>query len=388
MNPTLRKTLRWSLFAVVIATIGVIIWHTTRPVPVEIVIRPVETGQVEKIVANTRAGTVEACRRAKLSPSIGGQIARLPVKEGDSVTAGQLLLELWNDDLVAQTALAESEVTSAESRAKSACLQAEVAQREADRQIKLRRSGSASEEQADKTITRAQSLQAECKATRAAVETSRARVGVAKANLDRTRLTAPFNGIIAQINGELSEFVTPSPIGIPTPPAVDIVDVSCFYVTAPIDEVDAAVIDTGLPASISLDAFGDRHFSGRVRRIAPFVLDREKQARTVDIEVIFENPDDMAEMLPGYSADAEVILRTRDNVLHVPTEAVIDKQQVYVFDPDSKLLEMRNVTTGLANWEQTEIVSGVSEGEQVVTTVDRKGITDGATAALEKPETQ
>ncbi len=384
MNPTLRKTLRWSLFAVVIAAIGVIIWHTTRPVPVEIVIRPVETGQVEKIVANTRAGTVEACRRAKLSPSIGGQIARLPVKEGDSVTAGQLLLELWNDDLVAQTALAESEVTSAESRAKSACLQAEVAQREADRQIKLRRSGSASEEQADKTITRAQSLQAECKATRAAVETSRARVGVAKANLDRTRLTAPFNGIIAQINGELSEFVTPSPIGIPTPPAVDIVDVSCFYVTAPIDEVDAAVIDTGLPASISLDAFGDRHFSGRVRRIAPFVLDREKQARTVDVEVEFTRPEDFKHLLAGYSADVEIVLDARKNTLRIPTHAILDGKRVFVYLPDRSVIRERSIQTGLSNWEYTEVVSGLKPGEQVVVNVDRSGIADGAPAVVMK----
>ena len=384
MNPILRKTLRWLLFAVVIAAIGAIIWHYTRPVPVEIVIRPVETGQVEKIVANTRAGTVEACRRAKLSPSIGGQIARLPVKEGDRVTAGQLLLELWNDDLVAQTALAESEVTSAESRAKSACLQAEVAQREAGRQIKLRRSGSASEEQADKTITRAQSLQAECEATRAVVETSRAKVGVAKANLDRTRLRAPFSGIIAQINGELSEFVTPSPIGIPTPPAVDIVDVSCFYVTAPIDEVDAAAIDAGLPASISLDAFGDRHFSGRVRRIAPFVLDREKQARTVDVEVEFTRPEDFKHLLAGYSADVEIVLDARKETLRIPTHAILDSKRVFVYLPDRSVIRERSIQTGLSNWEYTEVVSGLKPGEQVVVNVDRSGIADEAPAVVMK----
>jgi len=384
LNPTLRKMLRWSLFAIIIAAIGAIIWHYTRPVPVEIVIRPVETGQVEKIVANTRAGTVEACRRAKLSPSIGGQIARLPVKEGDRVTAGQLLLELWNDDLVAQTALAESEVASAESRARSACLQAEVAQREADRQIKLRRSGSASEEQADKTITRAQSLQAECEATRAAVKTSRARVGVAKANLDRTRLTAPFSGIIAQINGELSEFVTPSPIGIPTPPAVDIVDVSCFYVTAPIDEVDAAAIDTGLPATISLDAFGDRHFSGRVRRIAPFVLDREKQARTVDVEVEFARPEDFKHLLAGYSADVEIVLDARKDTLRIPTQAILDGKRVFVYLPDQSVIRERSIQTGLSNWEYTEVVSGLTPGEQVVVNVDRSGIADDAPAVVMK----
>jgi len=384
LNRTLRKTLRWSLLAVVIAAIGAIIWHYTRPVPVEIVIRPVETGQVDKIVANTRAGTVEACRRAKLSPSIGGQIAKLPVKEGDSVTAGQLLLELWNDDLVAQTVLAQSEVTSAESRAKSACLQAEVAQREADRQIKLRRSGSASEEQADKTITRAQSLQAECKAARAVVETSRARVGVAKANLDRTRLTAPFSGIIAQINGELSEFVTPSPIGIPTPPAVDIVDISCFYVTAPIDEVDAAAIDVGLPAIISLDAFGDRHFSGRVRRIAPFVLDREKQARTVDVEVEFTWTEDFKHLLAGYSADVEIVLDARKNTLRIPTHAILDGKRVFVYLPDRKVIRERSIQAGLSNWEYTEVISGLKPGEQVVVNVDRSGIADEAPAVVMK----
>jgi HlyD family secretion protein len=384
LNRTLRKTLRWSLLAVVIAALSAITWHYTRPVPVEIVIRPVEIGQVEKIVANTRAGTVEACRRAKLSPSIGGQIAKLPVKEGDSVTAGQLLLELWNDDLVAQTVLAESEVTSAESSAKSACLQAEVAQREADRQIKLRRSGSASEEQADKTITRAQSLQAECEAARAVVETSRARVGVARANLDRTRLTAPFNGIIAQINGELSEFVTPSPIGIPTPPAVDIVDVNCFYVTAPIDEVDAAAIDVGLPAIISLDAFGDRHFSGRVRRIAPFVMDREKQARTVDVEVEFTRPEDFKHLLAGYSADVEIVLDARKDTLRIPTQAILDGKRVFVYLPDRSVIRERSIQTGLSNWEYSEVVSGLKPGEQVVVNVDRSGIADEAAAVVMK----
>ena len=384
MNRTLKTTLRWSLLAVVITALGAIIWHYTRPEPVEIVIRPVETGQVEKIVANTRAGTVEACRRAKLSPSIGGQIAKLPVKEGDSVTAGQLLLELWNDDLVAQTVLAESEVTSAESRTKSACLQAEVAQREADRQIKLRRSGSASEEQADKTITRAQSLQAECEAARASVQTSRARVGVARANLERTRLAAPFSGIIAQINGELSEYVTPSPIGIPTPPAVDIVDVSCFYVTAPIDEVDAAAIEVGLPAVISLDAFGDRHFSGRVRRIAPFVLDREKQARTVDVEVEFTRPEDFKHLLAGYSADVEIVLDARKNTLRIPTHAILDGKRVFVYLPDQRVIRERSIQTGLSNWEYTEVVSGLKPGEQVVVNVDRTGIADDAPAVVMK----
>jgi HlyD family secretion protein len=347
----------------------------------------VNIGKVEKIVSNTRAGTVEACRRAKLSPSIGGQIANLPVKEGDSVTAGQLLLELWNEDLVAQNALAESEAIAAESRAKATCLQAQVARREANRLLKLRKTGAASEEQADKAETRAKALLADCSAMKTAVESKRAQVGVVRANLDRTRLTAPFSGIIAQINGELNEYVTPSPIGIATPPAVDIVDTSCFYLTAPIDEVDAAAIAVGLKARISIDAFGDKHFTGRVRRIAPYVLDREKQARTVDVEVDFTQPEDFKNLLAGYSADVEIILDSRPNTLRIPTHAILDGKRVYVFQPERRRIKERKIQVGISNWEYTEVISGLKSGEFVVINADREGIRDDAPAIELKEKT-
>lgn len=380
MNRHLRKTIGWSVLFAAIGAVAAATWYVTRPDPVEVITRPVDTGIVEKIVSNTRAGTVEACRRAKLSPSIGGQIAQLPVKEGDSVTAGQLMLELWNKDLVAQTALAESEAVAAESRAKAACLQAQVARREANRLLKLRKTGAASEEQADKAETRARALLADCDAAKTSVETKRAQIGVTRANLDRTRLTAPFDGIIAQINGELNEYVTPSPIGVATPPAVDIVDTSCFYLSAPIDEVDAAGIKVGLPARISLDAFGTRHFSGRIRRIAPYVLDREKQARTVDVEVDFTQPEDFKILLAGYSADVEIILDSRPKTLRIPTHAILDSERVFVYEPEHKRIEEREIKIGISNWEYTEVIDGLQPGELIVINVDHAGIEDKAPA--------
>jgi len=386
LSRRIRKTFSWALLVFVISAIAAFTWYVTRPDPLEVIVRPAEIGKVERIVSNTRAGTVEACRRAKLSPSIGGQIARLPVKEGDRVATGQLLLELWNEDLVAQTVLAESEAVAAESRAKAACLQAQVARREANRLVKLRNTGAASEEQADKAETRARALQADCKATKTSVETKQAQVGVARANLDRTRLSAPFDGIIAQINGELNEYVTPSPIGVATPPAVDIVDTSCFYLTAPIDEVDAAAIEVELPARISLDAFGTRYFSGRIRRIAPYVLDREKQARTVDVEVDFTQPEDFKSLLAGYSADVEIILDSRPKTLRIPTHAILDSERVYVYHPEHKRIKERKIQVGISNWEYTEVIDGLQSGELVVLNVDHAGIEDDA-PAIELKET-
>jgi HlyD family secretion protein len=382
-----KKIFRWTLVILICAATIILIWRYTQPDPVQVIITAVERGTVEKIVANTRAGTVKACRRAKLSPSIGGQIAKLPVQEGDKVRAGKLLLELWNDDLIAQGALAESEAVTSKARAEAACLKAEVAQRDANRLVKLRKTGAASEEQTDQAVTRAKAQKADCAAAIATVGTSQARVGVAKANLARTRLTAPFDGIIAAINGELNEYVTPSPVGIATPPAIDIIDVSCFYVTAPIDEVDAAAIEAGLPARVTLDAFDNRQFAGKVRRVAAYVLDREKQARTVDVEVEFIRPEDNQRLLAGYSADVEIILDVRPEIIRIPTQAVLDGKHVFVYLADEKLIRTRKIEVGLSNWEYTQVISGLNPGEMVVTSVDRAGIKEGAhaLAAEEKP---
>ena len=105
---TRRLRIRWIIFLLLAAAVGMAIWYSTRAKPVEVVVKAVERGVVERTVANTRAGTVKACRRAKLSPSVGGQIAKLPIHEGDRVKAGDLLLELWNEDLTAQLKLAAS----------------------------------------------------------------------------------------------------------------------------------------------------------------------------------------------------------------------------------------------------------------------------------------
>jgi HlyD family secretion protein len=194
--------------------------------------------------------------------------------------------------------------------------------------------------------------------------------------LEKTRLIAPFDGVVAEINGELNEYVTPSPIGIATPPAIDLIDNGCFYLTAPIDEVDVAEIGVGQTARVTLDAFGERRFEGRVRRIADYVLDLEKQARTVDVEVEFVDPKDVEQLLAGYSADVEIILDVRRDTLRIPTEALVDRRYVYVFDPETRLIEQRNVETGTANWDHTEILEGLDEGDLVVTTVDREGLAD------------
>jgi HlyD family secretion protein len=120
-----------------------------------------------------------------------------------------------------------------------------------------------------------------------------------------------------------------------------------------------------------------------VRRIAPYALDVEKQARTVDVEVEFNSPKETDALLVGYSADVEVVLDAREDVLRVPTTAIQEGPRVLVFDPQRGRLEQRRIETGLSNWEFSEVRSGLKQGEQVVISLERRGVAPGVKATPE-----
>lgn len=360
-----------------LALLAVGAFWLTRPKPVAVVLQKVERGDVISSVVNTRAGSVEACQRTKLSPILGGRIEYLGVKEGDKVKKGQLLMKLWNDDQKAQQTLAEAQRFTSTQRVTEICTMAANATREAERQATLRAKGFVSDAREDTAKSEAQARRAACETARAEVAGAQARVGVTKAEQGRTSLFAPFDGTVAKITGELGEYSTPSPPGIMTPPAIDLIDESCLYVKAPMDEVDAPKVKVGLPVRISLDALPKQTFAGIVKRVAPYVFALEKQARTVDVEVTFlETPK--SPLLVGYSADVEIMLATRSSVIRIPTSALIEGGRVMMLSEGT--LVDRAVKTGLANWEFTEIVDGVSEGDSIVISLEREGVKVGAAA--------
>ena len=326
-----------------------------------------EIKTVEQTVSNTRAGTIDACRRSKMSPAMGGQIATLAVEEGDMVEKDQILLELWNKETKAR-------VKAAERSADQTCIISAKAQRDADRTNELFSRGLASEEAKEAAVTNAESGLAACNAAKAQVE-------VTKASLERTQLIAPFGGIVAEIEGELGEYVTPSPVGVATKPTLDLIDNTCIYIKAPIDEIDAPEVIAGLKSRITMDAFGQKEFPSTVRRVAPYVLDLEKQARTVEIEAVFDNPQEF--LLPGYSADITIIVDTSEDTLSIPSQAVMGGDSVYLINSVGTISE-KEIEVGLSNWQLTEVLSGLSLDDQIVLSIDRKGLEDGVKVSVEE----
>jgi HlyD family secretion protein len=356
------------------------VWYARREEPLPVTLHTVERGVVELTVANTRAGTIKACRRSALSMPAGGRVEVLHVKEGQEVAAGELLLEMWNEDRKAMTAQAESQLAAASHRREQACGEADNAAREARRLATLQQRKLVAQELAEAADTRARSAAFACRAAGDEQQTAASSLQMNRALLAETQLRAPFAGIVAEINGEVGEFVTPSPPGIPMPPAVDLIDYSCLYVTAPIDEVDAGRLKPGLPARISLDAFRGEHFAGRLDRIAPYVVEIEKQARTVDVDVLFTNAADRERLLVGYSADIDLVLEAHEDAIRIPSEALMDNDTVYRLDPASSRLERVAVQTGIRNWNFTEITAGLAPGDRVVTSLDQQGLSDGVLA--------
>jgi HlyD family secretion protein len=377
-----RRTL--IVLGVAVVAIGGLVAFCSRPKPVLVAAATVERGTVRSSVANTRAGTINACRRARLAPATGGQIAKLQVHKGDRVQAGEVLIELWNQDIKAQLELAQRDAVSSTERASEACTNAKVARADAERWTRMLEQKLVAEDAAQRVIGEADARDAGCRAASQDIKVAAARVDAARAMLERTRVRAPFAGTVAEINGELGEFVTPSPVGVATPPSVDLIDNSCLYITAPIDEVDAPHIRAGMPALISLDAFPGKRYDGHVRRVAPYVLEAEKQARTVEVEAEIDTKESRDSLLPGYSADVEIVLAVHDHVLRVPTPAIIEGKSVFLIDPETHKAAKRDIKTGIFNWDYTEVLEGLKAGDQIITSIDRTGVADGARVEIEK----
>ncbi len=375
---------RLAIIAVILAALGLAVFWLTRPKPIPVVLQEVKAGKVEATLANTRAGTVEACQRTKLSTIIGGRIEYLGVKEGDRVSKGQLLLKLWNDDQRANIALARAQIALSAKRVEEACIAADNAEKEAVRQGVLRARGFVSPSKEEAARTDAEVRRAACNTAKADVAQAEAKLEATRVEQGRVALYAPFAGTIAKIVGELGEYSTPSPPGVPTPPAIDLIDDSCLYVKAPMDEVDAPKIEAGQTVRITLDALPGKLLPGKVRRVAPYVSAVEKQARTVDIEVDFDRPAEAGRLLVGYSADVEIVLAAHDNVLRIPTAAIQEGGKVLRFGAASGSLEERTIKAGLANWEYTEVLSGLEAGDRIVTSLDREGVKAGAKAIADE----
>jgi HlyD family secretion protein len=295
------------------------------------------------------------------------------------VRKGEPLLVRSSGDADARLDVARRTLEAARAASDEACTGASLARRELERSEGLFREGIASDQQVDQLRSRRDAAESTCQAARARIGEAEATLALARVGRRQIELVAPFDGLVADVSTEVGEWITPSPPGLPIPAVIEMFDPSSLFVAAPLDEVEVGKVAVGLPVRITMDACPGKAFSGKLTRIAPIVLDRVEQNRTFEIEVEFDDAAFARTLLPGTSADVEVIREARDGVLRIPSYALVAGKRVLVAR-EGRLVSTE-VATGLRNWAFVEVRSGLAAGDLVVVSLDRAEVRDGARVA-------
>ncbi|MBI1318872.1 MAG: efflux RND transporter periplasmic adaptor subunit [Candidatus Hydrogenedens sp.] len=395
--------IRVTLILLVLAGIaGGVAWALNREQPIEVTAATVARGSVEQTVAAIASGTIMPAQRAMLAVGAIGTIKEVHVKDGDRVTAGQLLVELEHAELSAQVELAQANLRMGEARlsqakiaesisesvtgtqARQAAAQLDAARAEFERVKPLAEREAISKsdfEQATLALRVAQEAFSAANATGRETEVRAEDIASAEAMMDQLRaavkaaeameskaiIRAPFDGVVAKVFLEKGEAVA---MGVPV---AHIVDDSHLYIEAPFDEANIADMSVGQPVRIEVDAYNDRTFSGKVTYIAPFIQPNQDLARTLNVKVDIDDVGDL--LIPGMSADVTIIADSKDDVVYAPSESLIRDQYAYIII-DGKAAH-RDVELGIGNWSRQEVVSGLKEGEMLITSVGVLGLEDG-----------
>lgn len=355
-----RGWLWWGSGAVV-AVAAVAWWWRPQPMPIRLA--EVGRGDVLVTVVNTRAGTIKSCQRAGLSLPGGGVVEQIAVKAGERVAQGDLLLTLWSDDIHADLARAYAQQALGKTQREERCSEADYYEREANRLATLLAKNLTSRTLAEQAQNLADTRRYICQASRQQERVDEALVAQVEARLSERRLLAPFAGVVAEVNSKLGEYMTPSPPGVAMPPVIDLIDDRCLYVSAPIDEVDAARLKVGQSARVLLDAMPGRDFASTVTRIAPYVKELEKQARTVEVEAALTALPTDVPLLIGYSADLEVEVTRATDVLRVAASSRADDGSVLRLEGDKLVRVVPR--WGVENWNWIEVAEGLAAGDRL-----------------------
>jgi HlyD family secretion protein len=374
VNAELSQSQRWFRRAIKITLVGVIavvVYAVWPKKVIEVRTISVALGQVEEIVTSIQAGEVKSSRQASIRAITVGRVGDLKAERGARVEAGQILVELESSSLRARLRLARANLSAGTSAQRAAQLRKDVAERALARSKKLAAKGALAKQALDRVQAEYDVALESMSTAEANLAQLRASIDLAQAALEESRIRAPFSGTITKIHVEMGESVM---IGAPI---LDLVDDSKITVVASVDEADAGRLKKGMPVRVECDAYPETKFIGELIWIAEVVIRDVRQNRHFEVEVGLDSQ--ATKMKVGMAADIEIIVQSAKQVLFVPSNTIMrrgDLQQVYVVEGGQASL--RNIKTGLSNWERTQVVEGLQEGDRVIVSLEVKGLKDGA----------
>jgi len=298
-------------------------------------------------------GSLVMPNKAYLSFGATGTVEEVLVEEGNNVTKDQVLAKLDAPSLESSVEMAELQVEIAEEQVKAARAQYEIAKDNLDEGV-LGQSEEVLEQQVD--IARAS-----WKTAKLNLEIAKLSLESAELNLEKAEIVAPFDGVVSDITITEGREISTATLATP---AISLVDTSEIEMRGFIDEIDIAIVKVGQAANITLDALPDEEVNGEVAFIS-LVGTTLAGVVSYDTTITLENP--VAGLRDGMTATAEVIIERRDDVLFIPNRALHGTwENPWVLVLVDEQVEEREITLGLTNGIDTEVLSGLEEGEKVV----------------------
>ena len=316
----------------------------------------VKKGEIVSIVS--APGNVKAETEVQISAYVMGKVSRLPVKEGDLVKKGQILVQIDPTNYAAQVK---------QSRASLDLAKANLAQTELiyKRKQELFAAGLISQEENEATTT-------QFNLDRARLTQAEASLEQAQDTYSKTTITSPINGTVVQLNVEVGEVVVTGTMNNAGSVIMIVADMSQMEVESQVDESDVKDIKIGQPAGIEVDAILNKTFQGEVSEvgnaaIASATSSSSNASVNYTVKVRFTDRSD--DLKSGMSANVDITTSNKKDILLIPIQSVVMRK----VDSERKAAERKKGKGGALAGENTSDGKRVKEKEQEVVYVVEKG---------------
>jgi HlyD family secretion protein len=364
-----------------------------------------QVGRRDLVAAVTASGKIQPKKKVDVSADITGRVTRIAVREGDYVQKGQFLLQIDPTIYQANLQRAQAAMSSAEAGAVQARANRDQAQRALTRTKELRDQNPnlISPEQLEQAQTAFEIADANSRASQHMVEQSRAALREARDQLAKTHLVAPMAGRVTRLAVEEGEVAVPGTFSRETGLLLTISDLSVIQVKVQVDETDVVRLHLADSVEVTIDAFPDTAFVGRVTKIsdsailtaASSIAGQNDRAVDYEVEITLANPP--SDVRPDLSATARIVTDTRKQGLAIPIIALTvrentpvtteqqrgangaataapaaastdtkKKEAEGVFVVSNGVATFRPVKVGIAGEEYFEVIEGVREGDTIV----------------------
>lgn len=374
----------------IVAVLGAIVFFSIRAgdrkKAIRVYLEEVERQDISRLVK--ASGEIDPRVKVNLSAHVIARIEQLFVEEGDSIEAGDPVLELEKEAFVAIRDRAVAELSIARSRLRQAEIELEDNDLKLKRMQRLADEMVISSEQLESSQLQHKSAELKLEQGREAVIQAQASLDKAKDDLSKTTIFAPLSGRVIELRAEEGEVVVSGTMNNPASVIGIIADLSEILAVVDVDETEVAFLELGQMVELEVDALPDKTYTGRVVEIGSsgFQRNRQPDVTFFGVKILLDEPEEV--LRPGMSVRARINTAEKADVMVAPIQAVVDRPPLaeesdaeeeedkgvgeqdeirVVFVIDEEVARQRAVEIGLSDETHVEIVSGLEVGEKVVT---------------------